>query len=222
MFYQEGEDQYYGVLNDFDLASVKGGPIIFGSERTGTIPFMALDLLDAPGLGGEVQHLYRHDLESFFWVLMWLCHPYRPPPRSDDKAAPLLPPTFAAWTTGAENCRVHKNSTVLDRHLKAEGQDVKPTLEYEELWETVGSEWFSLLSDQVNERKKRKEKEAKEDRQAVRTGGTIERPAEEDDVDLAFSALEKVIPDPPEAREGTRHTPVALRKRSKWSHFFRR
>ena len=34
----------------------------------GTVPFMALDLL-APGPAPV--HLYRHDLESFFWVLVY-------------------------------------------------------------------------------------------------------------------------------------------------------
>jgi len=36
-----------GVLNDFDLATVGPGPT--GNERTGTLPFMALELLSAKG-----------------------------------------------------------------------------------------------------------------------------------------------------------------------------
>jgi len=35
-----------GVLNDYDLSSTKDIPI--GRERTGTVPFMALDLEDKP------------------------------------------------------------------------------------------------------------------------------------------------------------------------------
>ncbi|EUC60699.1 hypothetical protein RSOL_361000, partial [Rhizoctonia solani AG-3 Rhs1AP] len=39
------------------------------NPRTGTLPFMAIDLLvEAPP-----PHLYRHDLESFFYVLVWIC-----------------------------------------------------------------------------------------------------------------------------------------------------
>lgn len=43
--------------------------------RTGTGPFMALDLLEA---GPVPLHLYRHDLESFFWVLIWFCAVFDP------------------------------------------------------------------------------------------------------------------------------------------------
>lgn len=43
--------------------------------RTGTGPFMALDLL----MEGKVPlHLYRHDLESFFFVLVWFCAVFDP------------------------------------------------------------------------------------------------------------------------------------------------
>ncbi|KAH7325241.1 hypothetical protein B0J17DRAFT_633180 [Rhizoctonia solani] len=39
------------------------------NHRTGTLPFMAIDLLvEVPPA-----HLYRHDLESFFYVLVWIC-----------------------------------------------------------------------------------------------------------------------------------------------------
>lgn len=43
--------------------------------RTGTGPFMALDLLAA---GKSPFHLYRHDLESFFFVLVWFCAVFNP------------------------------------------------------------------------------------------------------------------------------------------------
>lgn len=34
---------------------------------TGTVPFMAVDVLF------NNEHTYRHDLESFFYVLLWTC-----------------------------------------------------------------------------------------------------------------------------------------------------
>ena len=43
--------------------------------RTGTGPFMAIELLR---LGPTPRHLYRHDLESFFWTLSWFCAGFRP------------------------------------------------------------------------------------------------------------------------------------------------
>lgn len=61
------------ILNDFDLAPVmKPGDISpqkKGFERMGTIPFMALELLDKAD--GEVRRRYRYDLESFAWCLLW-------------------------------------------------------------------------------------------------------------------------------------------------------
>ena len=62
-----------GVLNDFDLAKCttqKGGS---GKENTGTLPFVALDLVSPEGRRGEIPRLYRHDAESFFWSLAYLC-----------------------------------------------------------------------------------------------------------------------------------------------------
>lgn len=62
-----------GILNDFDLASImKPGsrsPEKRGWERTGTLPFLAVDLLEFHN--GETRRWYRHDLESFAWCLLW-------------------------------------------------------------------------------------------------------------------------------------------------------
>ncbi|KAG1805973.1 uncharacterized protein BJ212DRAFT_1437720, partial [Suillus subaureus] len=62
-----------GVLNDYDLSSLANDQGPRGNERTGTVPFMALDLLSVKGQRGEVKHLYRHDLESFIWCFAWIC-----------------------------------------------------------------------------------------------------------------------------------------------------
>ena len=48
MMYYEQDGKKYGVLNDFDLAAIMAvgerTPKKQGFERTGTLPFMALDL----------------------------------------------------------------------------------------------------------------------------------------------------------------------------------
>lgn len=36
-------------------------------HRTGTMQFMAIEVLEGKG------HTYRHDLESFFYVFIWMC-----------------------------------------------------------------------------------------------------------------------------------------------------
>ncbi|KAH8091038.1 hypothetical protein BXZ70DRAFT_1079887 [Cristinia sonorae] len=55
--------------------------------RTGTGPFIALDILlykKAP------VHLYRHDLESFFWVLVWFVATFNPVTHSCGDILPWL------------------------------------------------------------------------------------------------------------------------------------
>ena len=59
-----------GVLNDYDLASWAKFPTT-NSDRTGTIPFMALDMLNG-GLEKRIPRLYRYDAESFVWVLTYI------------------------------------------------------------------------------------------------------------------------------------------------------
>lgn len=63
----------YGVVNDWDYAVMEHTdekpPPASMKKRTGTPPFMAIDLLRAPD--SLCIHYYRHDLESFFWILLW-------------------------------------------------------------------------------------------------------------------------------------------------------
>ena len=61
-----------GVLNDFDLARFRDQRGASGQDNTGTLPFMALDLLSVKGLGGEIPRRYRHEAESFTWCLICL------------------------------------------------------------------------------------------------------------------------------------------------------
>ncbi|KAG1883332.1 hypothetical protein F4604DRAFT_1982804 [Suillus subluteus] len=93
-----------GVLNDYDLSSLANDQGPRGNERTGTVPFMALDLLCVKGQRGEVKHLYRHDLESFIWCFAWICLRY--------KRGVLLPvesrPLDIWATAGAVTCGKEK------------------------------------------------------------------------------------------------------------------
>ncbi|KAF8699751.1 hypothetical protein RHS03_06943, partial [Rhizoctonia solani] len=68
MMYDPLGDEPY--LIDVDLGkSVEKLASPSPNHRTGTLPFMATDLLvECPP-----PHLYRHDLESFYYVLIWIC-----------------------------------------------------------------------------------------------------------------------------------------------------
>jgi len=59
-----------GVLNDYDLASWDKFPTT-NSDQVGTFPFTTLDLLRG-GFERGIPRLYRHDAESFVWVLTYL------------------------------------------------------------------------------------------------------------------------------------------------------
>ncbi|CAG8617055.1 3220_t:CDS:2, partial [Acaulospora colombiana] len=68
LMYKKGEDgQVIGVLADFDLSSLEG-KASSNTKRTGSLPFMALDLLSKNAVSGKVAHDYCHDAEAFFWV----------------------------------------------------------------------------------------------------------------------------------------------------------
>ncbi|KAI4153240.1 MAG: hypothetical protein L6R39_001622 [Caloplaca ligustica] len=58
---------FKGMLIDLDLAKEVGKVSSGARHRTGTMEFMAIEVLFG------VSHTYRHDLESFFYVLIWLC-----------------------------------------------------------------------------------------------------------------------------------------------------
>lgn len=59
-----------GVLNDWDLAApeARSSPAT-SAHRTGTAAYMSLELLAHPEK--TPFHEYRHDLESFGWILVW-------------------------------------------------------------------------------------------------------------------------------------------------------
>ena len=64
------ERRVYGVLTDYDLSSwtkdLKNDYTKTSQQRTGTPPYMAKELLE----GTSVTHLYRHDLESLFYIML--------------------------------------------------------------------------------------------------------------------------------------------------------
>lgn len=60
-------DGFKGMLIDLDLAKVRDSGPSGARHQTGTMQFMAVEVLR------KADHTYRHDLESFFYVLLWMC-----------------------------------------------------------------------------------------------------------------------------------------------------
>jgi len=65
--------EVYGVLTDYDLSSwkeeLKTDYTRTSQQRTGTPPYMAYELL----MGASTTHLYRHDMESLFYIMLLMC-----------------------------------------------------------------------------------------------------------------------------------------------------
>ncbi|TFY78250.1 hypothetical protein EWM64_g5761 [Hericium alpestre] len=100
LFTRDG-DNALAVVNDWDLGKVyKPDERPSACLRMGTAHFMALDLLK----GDPPRHMYRHDLESFIYILIW-CAMHFDLRGNKQSLHPLLKP----WTEGTwEDIYDHK------------------------------------------------------------------------------------------------------------------
>jgi hypothetical protein len=72
--YRRIDGKVYGILNDFDLSVVLGNePRSTSKQRSGTEPYMAIDLLETDP---PPPHVFRFDLESLFYVLVYVVGQY--------------------------------------------------------------------------------------------------------------------------------------------------
>ncbi|OAX35651.1 hypothetical protein K503DRAFT_745613 [Rhizopogon vinicolor AM-OR11-026] len=126
MFYETSSGLIIGVLNDYDLSSTRDTPT--GNERTGTVPFMAMELLTKAALEGKAEHLYRHDAESFIWVLTWVCLRYEKGRLIEDR------PLDRWLKVSIIRCREKKHDFMGDGRFNAQ-----PTSSHQASWETVQS-----------------------------------------------------------------------------------
>ncbi|KAH9855853.1 hypothetical protein C2E23DRAFT_723114 [Lenzites betulinus] len=134
MFYRNGDNRPCGVVNDWDLAYDALDQTNSGFELTGTMPYMAIDLLNEAALRGEVRHLYRHDLESLFWILIWVVCCIE-----DGKQIDPLPDRFQRWISGdMTTCRTIKREFV-SVGWKYSGGGPRPT------WSTEGELGHALI-----------------------------------------------------------------------------
>ena len=60
-------DGFTGMLIDLGLAKVVGSGRSGARHQIGTMEFTAIQVLQ------KAAHTYRHDLESFLYVLLWIC-----------------------------------------------------------------------------------------------------------------------------------------------------
>ncbi|KAF6753288.1 hypothetical protein DFP72DRAFT_1046740 [Ephemerocybe angulata] len=142
-----------GILSDWDTANFVDTEAQDGvcvrvtaghHHRTGTPPFMALDLLH----GRDRVHHPRHDLESFFYILIWAVFHYKflHPTNGISKAALALPheKLVAAWLGPPDQIYTAKVKLV----MSVEGHDVFQALKMDsrsEAWADVVRTWIEPL-----------------------------------------------------------------------------
>jgi hypothetical protein len=140
-------DNNYGVLNDFDLSTIMEpnarNPNRQGLERTGTLPFMAMELLKEKGFNGNIPRRYDHELESFAWVLVWVSRCILGGEESE------LPPQLKEWLSN-DNRKVGMSKT----YYVLEQSSIPTTSDYTSfsmvtfLWTRIWDKYFRQRQDQ--------------------------------------------------------------------------
>lgn len=88
---------------DLDLAIKNRRESVSGSKgNTGTRAFMAIGVLY------NEQHSFMHDLESFFWVLFWICVHY------DGPGIDIGPTRFESWNYESDKKLIESKKGVID------------------------------------------------------------------------------------------------------------
>ena len=120
-----------GVLCDYDLSISRRHPRVPGTDRTGTIPFMAVELLTDKYWNGSLERLYQHELEAFIWILPFVFLRYqhgKPQPRT----------LVEQWmTSNYIVCREKKNDFQSTDHLREKRLLCQP--DFIDHWELVQS-----------------------------------------------------------------------------------
>ncbi|KAL1663470.1 hypothetical protein GGF50DRAFT_56929 [Schizophyllum commune] len=111
LMYRNRDGKECPVLNDWDLAVDASAPQTHtGLEMTGTMQYMAFARLQSGAWDGRLPHIYRHDLEAFFYILAWVLCCYK-----DGRRLNPLPPLFETWTKGnARECSNSKRGFIQD------------------------------------------------------------------------------------------------------------
>ena len=127
-----------GVLTDFDLSILQWEPGIIGTDHTGTIPFMAIDILTQEYWRGETRWYHCHELESFFWILVSVFMLYKDGQRHPNEY-------IDSWITSDYNKCREKKADFLSSQIALEKAKNGIQSDFEPFWDLVRSLWISLL-----------------------------------------------------------------------------
>jgi hypothetical protein len=143
--YRNGED--YFVLIDFDLAvrvGQDGQPLGPRSRhRTGTLPFMAFELINDMWLDEEAKgprndatvHCVRHDFESVLWVSLWCAVEIVKDDAEDDVTQWRERMKYLAkWESGTYDQIADKKNRILTESLSIQVIPLSPSFEHLRNW----------------------------------------------------------------------------------------
>ena len=127
-----------GVLNDWDVASTSHmeSDSEHTNMRTGTMPFMSIDLHEDP----PPVHIERFEYESLFYILYWICLSY-----SDGKLLPAKKrrSAFKCWPRWSSND--HRGVRSAKIGLKEDRTIFKDVGEFPEMYRPLVQTWLILL-----------------------------------------------------------------------------
>ena len=130
------QDLKCGVLVDYDLSISRQQ----SGTDAGSIPFMAIDLLNDEYWNGEIVRLYRHEFEAFLWILpfVFLRYQNRKPQRRT--------PVDEWMTSNYITCRQEKNDFWRINQLNTNGKMCQ--LDFRDHWMLARGllPWWNLLS----------------------------------------------------------------------------
>ena len=180
LMYRNRDGKNCPVLNDWDLAVDASVPQTHtGLEMTGTMQYMAFARLDSGAWDGHLPHIYRHDLEAFFYILAWVVCCYK-----DDQRLNPLPPLFETWTKGnARECLNSKRGFIQDELWP---QDSLPTDSWPDEMAVFANFIRAFFADMLRRPEKSTESrhaifKAQLDRRALPPSGRALPPPKEDD-----------------------------------------
>lgn len=126
MYYRLPCGRVISVLNDYDLSSIQDD-CAGGNERTGTVPFVSINLLTLSAMDGAVEHMYWHYAESLIWFFVWVCLRYKNGKLRRKRILPL-----DQWLkVNAPSCACLKSHFLLAEHL---GSTTRPSASHQENW----------------------------------------------------------------------------------------
>ncbi|KAH9846017.1 hypothetical protein C2E23DRAFT_625535 [Lenzites betulinus] len=131
-------DRVHFVLTDFDLAvklvkldsngTTKG---VTARHRTGTLPFMATELLEDMAVNPsnpKIAHQLRHDYESLFWVAAWSM--MKSEVKVEDDLKREIKRTVAEWETGDYQSMARSKAELLFRGGKLDKLPLTPRFKH--------------------------------------------------------------------------------------------